>query len=193
MRLGILGSTRGSNMLAIIRAIQEKKLSVSIEIVMSNKVDALILDRAQSHGLNAQYIDPKGLSRNEYDKVLSDCLLKAQVDLIVLIGYMRILSPCFVDLWTNKIINVHPSLLPAFSGLMDLQVHQAVLDSGISETGCTVHYVTQEVDAGPILLQKKCPVLTGDRAESLKDRVQTLEAEALIEAIQLIARKRCLA
>ena len=96
------------------------------------------------------------------------------------VGYMRILSAEFVTEWNNKVINVHPSLLPAFAGKMDLEVHQAVLD----ETGCTIHYVTPEVDEGPVLLQKKCAVLKNDTAESLKNRVQLLEGAALVEAIQ---------
>jgi phosphoribosylglycinamide formyltransferase-1 len=115
-------------------------------------------------------------------------LLERDVELVVLIGYMRILSPEFVTAWENKIINVHPSLLPDFAGGMGNAVHQAVLDAGKAETGCTVHYVTEEVDAGPIVVQKRCAVLPDDTVESLKVKVQELEAVALIEAINQIAK-----
>jgi len=184
MRLGILGSTRGTDMLAIIAAIQQKRLSASIEIVVSNKADAVILERAKTHGLPTKFVNPQGLTRESYDNEISDLLRRNKVELIVLIGYMRILSAAFVADWRNKIINVHPSLLPAFAGGMDQDVHQAVLDAGIKETGCTVHYVTEEVDAGPILVQKRCDVLPDDSIESLRTRVQALEGEALIEAIR---------
>jgi phosphoribosylglycinamide formyltransferase 1 len=183
MRLGIVGSTRGTNMLTLIAAIEQGRLPASIEIVISNKAEALILERARAHGLRAQFVDTTGLSRDDYDKKMSDLLHHYHVDLVVLIGYMRILSADFVAAWEHKIINVHPSLLPAFAGKMDIAVHSAVLEAGVSETGCTVHYVTQEVDAGPAILQKPCPVLPGDTPERLKMRVQQLEGEALVDAI----------
>jgi phosphoribosylglycinamide formyltransferase-1 len=183
IRLGILGSTRGTNMQAIIDAIQQNRLSASIEIVISNKPDALILSRAAEYGLPAQYIAAQGLTREQYDQQVSALLHQYNVELVVLIGYMRILSTDFVTEWKNKIINVHPSLLPAFAGMMDLDVHRAVLAAGATETGCTVHQVTAEVDAGPIIVQKKCAVFVTDTPESLKQRVQELEGEALIAAI----------
>jgi phosphoribosylglycinamide formyltransferase 1 len=186
MRLGILGSTRGTHLSAIVEAIQQKRLSASIELVISNKSDAGMLARAASYGLPAQFIDPQGLTREEYDHQLSILLQQHAIDLIVLIGYMRILSTAFVTEWKNKIINVHPSLLPAFSGKMDLDVHRAVLAVGVKETGCTVHYVTEDVDAGPIILQKTCAVFENDTPESLKKRVQQLEAAAIVEAIGML-------
>lgn len=187
--LGILGSTRGTDMQAIIDAIQQKTLAASIKVVMSNKEDAYILERARQNNLNALFIDPKGLSRDSYDQTLSDKMRAFNVDFIVLIGYMRILSAVFVKNWENKIINVHPSLLPDFAGSMDCDVHAKVLAAKVKETGCTVHIVTENVDAGPILLQKKCDVLENDTIETLKKRVQTLEGQALIEAIHLLAGK----
>jgi phosphoribosylglycinamide formyltransferase-1 len=188
MRLGVLGSTRGTNMLFLINSIQEGNLPASIELVLSNKDDAVILERARAHGFKAEYLNSFNLTRSHYDSKISDLLIQNQIDLVVLIGYMRILSDEFVTQWKNKIINVHPSLLPAFAGKMDSEVHRAVLESGISETGCTVHYVIAEVDEGPIIIQKKCPVLIEDTIDSLKQRVQELEGIALVEAIQLIAR-----
>jgi len=184
IRIGILGSTRGTNLAAIQQAIEQKTLDAEIAIVISNKADAFILDQARAFHLSTQFINPKDFTRPEYDAKVTAVLKQHDVKLIVLIGYMRILSEPFVDEWQQKIINVHPSLLPAFAGLMDLNVHRAVIAAGVKETGCTVHYVTKEVDAGPILLQKKCAVLTTDTPESLKSRVQSLEAEALIETIR---------
>ncbi|HAU1150413.1 TPA: phosphoribosylglycinamide formyltransferase [Legionella pneumophila] len=189
IRLGILGSTRGTNMLALVDAINEGILKTTIEIVISNKPDAIILEKAKLLGLNTQFVNPEGLNRIDFDKKVSDILINHQVDLVVLIGYMRILSADFVNKWNKRVINVHPSLLPAFAGKMDMDVHQAVLDSGLMETGCTIHYVTEEVDAGPIILQKKCPILEGDTPQTLKARVQQLEGIALIDAINLIALK----
>lgn len=187
IRLAILGSTRGTNMLTIIDAIKQKQLNAEIKIVLSNKADAMILERAKNHGLPAQFVDSANQTRESFDQKVSELLREYAIDLIVLIGYMRILSPAFVKQWENKIINVHPSLLPAFAGKMDLDVHRAVLAAGVKETGCTVHQVTQEVDAGPIVIQKKCVVLAEDTPEHLKERVQQLEGVALVEAIRLLS------
>lgn len=178
IRLGILGSTRGTMMMYLQEAIQRGELSAEIAIVLSNKSDALILENANKLGLKSLVIDTKNS-----DDVLTETLLKAKIDLIVLVGYMRILSKKFVETWKNKIINVHPSLLPAFSGKMDRQVHQAVLDAKEQETGCSVHYVTEVVDAGPVIIQKKCEVLATDTVDSLRSRVQSLEGIVLVEAI----------
>jgi phosphoribosylglycinamide formyltransferase-1 len=153
---------------------------------VSNKKEAYILDRARAYHLPSFFIDTKDVSREEYDRQVSTLLKEKKTDLIILIGYMRILSSEFVTTWEHKIINVHPSLLPAFAGKMDADVHRAVLESGVSETGCTVHYVTAEVDAGPILLQKKCPVYRDDTVDELKARVQELEKLALVEAVNLV-------
>lgn len=187
IKLGILGSTRGTSMLPIIEAINEKKLAASIQIVLSNKCDALILHRASEHGITSRCIESKDVNREVYDAQITNVLRENQVDLVVLIGYMRILSDKFIRDWQNRIINIHPSLLPAFAGKMDLDVHSAVLADGVNETGCTVHVVTEEVDAGPVVVQKKCRVLADDTPDSLKARVQALEGEALVEAIRKLA------
>lgn len=183
MRLGILGSTRGTHLNAIHEAISNKILAASIEVVISNKADALILKKAEEFGYPALFVHSQGLTREEYDQQVSSLLKQHQVDFIVLIGYMRILSADFVNDWQNHIINVHPSLLPNHAGLMDLAVHQAVLDDQEVETGCTVHIVTENVDEGPIVMQKTCPVYPDDTAQTLKERVQVLEAQALVEAL----------
>jgi phosphoribosylglycinamide formyltransferase 1 len=189
IRLGIFGSTRGTNLTAIVDAISQQRLAASIEIVISNKVEAGILERAKSYSLPTQFVNPHGLTREQYEQQLSLLLKQHAVDLIVLIGYIRILSTDFVTTWANKIINVHPSLLPAFAGKMDLEIHRGVIAAGVKETGCTVHYVTADVDAGPIVIQKKCMVLDEDTPENLKARVQQLEGQALVEAIAMIEKK----
>ena len=188
MRLGILGSTRGTNLLQIIHAIQQKTLFAEIAVILSNKQEALILEKGRMHNVPSFFIDPAGLTREAYDAALTAILKEHAVDVVVLIGYMRILSADFVARWQHRIINIHPSLLPKHAGLMDLAVHQSVLDAGDSETGCTVHYVEEEVDSGPILLQKKCKVSSTDTAEMLKQRVQALEGDALVQAINLLIK-----
>ena len=189
LKLGVLGSTRGSAMQAIIDAIAQQALPAQLAVVLSNRPEAIILQRAQNHHIPNQFINPDGLSREDYDQRLSAVLSQHQVDYVVLIGYMRILSAAFIADWRHKVINIHPSLLPAFANKMDKAVHEAVLNARVLETGCTVHEVTEEVDAGPILLQKKCPVLPDDTVESLKARVQSLEGSALIDTIQILAHQ----
>ena len=156
---------------------------------MSNKADANILDRAKSYHLSAKFLNPIDVSREIFDKQVSMLFKQTDVDLIVLMGYMRIISPEFIMEWKNKIINVHPSLLPLHAGKMDLDVHQAVLAAEELESGCTVHYVTEEVDAGPVILQKKCAVLPQDTPDSLKARVQALEGDALVESIYILGNR----
>lgn len=187
IRLGILGSTKGTNLLALKEAINSHRLPAQIGLVVSNKADALILEKARQAAIPAFFVDSCGLSRPDYDQQLHQVFRRFEVELIVLIGYMRILSAQFVQDWRHRIINVHPSLLPAFSGLMDLEVHRAVLQAGVKQSGCTVHYVTEEVDAGPILIQKTCPVYADDTPENLRSRVQQLEGQALVAAIEGIA------
>lgn len=190
IRLAVLGSTRGTNLNALVEAISRHELAATIEVVMSNKAEAFILERAKLFGIKSLFVNPQGLSRENFDCHLSKILGEHKIELIVLIGYMRILSPQFIEEWKDKIINIHPSLLPAYSGLMNLEVHQAVLDAHETETGCTVHFVTEEVDAGPIILQKKCAVLPDDTPETLRDRVQLLEGTALVEAIKKISTEK---
>lgn len=177
-RLGILGSTRGTDLIALINGSRTQQLCASIEVVVSNQKTAGILSLAQSYQLPTFY--------SESEAQTSEIFLQEKVDLIVLIGYMKILSETFLTIWDKKIINVHPSLLPKYTGGMDKNIHEMVLKNKDSESGCTVHYVTNAVDAGPIIIQKKCFVHVDDTADTLKNRVQTLEGEALIEAINKI-------
>ena len=184
LRVGVLGSTRGTALKGVLDAIAAGTLNVDLRIVLSDKPTAPILDRAKLYKVPALFLDPTGLTREQFDERVSAELRKARVELILLIGYMRILSSHFVAEWSGRLLNVHPSLLPAFAGLMNRKVHEAVLSAGVAETGCTIHQVTEEVDGGPIVLQKRCPVLPGDTVDSLKDRVQALEQTAFIDVLR---------
>jgi phosphoribosylglycinamide formyltransferase-1 len=184
VKVGVLGSTRGTALQGILDAIAAETLDVELVLVASDKRNAIILERAANRGIPTLFVDPAGLKREEYDRQVSGALRQAGAELVLMIGYMRIVSAGFVEEWKDKLLNVHPSLLPAFGGLMNQKVHEAVLAAGVTETGCTIHQVTEEVDGGPIVLQKRCPVLPGDTPDSLKDRVQALEQIAFVEVLQ---------
>jgi phosphoribosylglycinamide formyltransferase-1 len=177
-------------MQAIIEAIESKKLNVTISLVISNKKHAFALERAKKHNIKAVFIDTNGKSREQYDKEVAEELAKSKVDLILLIGYMRILSPWFVRKYKNKIMNIHPSLLPAFAGGMDKDVHQEVLNYGCKVTGCTLHFVDETVDAGPIIMQKAVEISENETVDSLKEKVQKAEQEIIIKAIDLFAKDK---
>lgn len=189
INIGVLGSTKGTDLQAILNAIEEKTIDASIKIVISNKENALILKRAKDHKVNFKYISHFNKTRKDFDKQVSDCLKENNVELILLIGFMRILSNDFCQHWQDKILNVHPSLLPKYAGGMDTNVHEQVLINGDKKTGCTIHFVTEEIDGGPILVQKSCYVDPNDNVDTLKQKVQALEGKAFIEAINLITNK----
>ena len=136
------------------------------------------------------FISHKNKSREVFDQEMTKVLTKHRVELILLIGFMRILSTKFCQKWRDRLLNVHPSLLPKYAGGMDINVHEEVLRNGDKETGCTIHFVTEDVDGGPILIQKRCRVNSGDTVETLKAKVQRLEGEAFIESIQLIQNNK---
>ncbi len=186
IKLGVLGSTNGTDLQAIFDAIGSGELNAEVSVVVSNQKDAYILERAENHNVPAFYISHKGKSRKEFDLEMTSILKNHNVDLVLLIGFMRILSAEFCGEWQDRLLNVHPSLLPKYAGGMDTNVHEEILKNGDTETGCTIHFVTDEVDGGPILIQKKCNVEAGDTVETLKTKVQELEGRAFIEAIQLI-------
>ena len=189
-KLAILGSTRGTDMQAIIDAIETGELEAKIEIVISNKPKAYILERAKKNNLENICLEKKqNESREDYDDKLIKKISNYKIDLILLIGWMRILSPVFIKNYQNKIINVHPSLLPKFAGGMDKNVHTEILQANETETGCTIHYVDETVDGGKILLQKKCNIEPNETPETLKTKVQKLEGEALIESIKIHSLK----
>jgi phosphoribosylglycinamide formyltransferase-1 len=182
-KLGILLSGRGSNFEAIAESIQTGRLKAEIAIVISNRADAPGLESAKRRGLNAVLIPSKGRVREEHDAEVVASLKQAQVDLICLAGYMRLLSPDFIRAFPNRIINIHPSLLPAFPG-MDAQ--KQALEYGVKVTGCTVHFVDEHLDHGAIILQKTVPVLDGDDVHSLSARILEQEHTAYSEAIELL-------
>ena len=185
LRVGVLGSTRGTALRGVLEALASGDLpGVELALVVSDKPAAGILERAEEAGYDTLYMNPSGLEREIFDAEVTRAFEEAGTQLLLMIGYMRIVSRGFVEDWRGRLLNVHPSLLPAFAGLMNRRVHEAVLLSGVRETGCTIHQVTEEVDAGPIVLQLRCPVLEGDTVDSLKDRVQGLEQQAFVEVLR---------
>lgn len=191
-RIGVLASTRGTDLQAIFEAIQNNTLTgVKVAVVISNVPGCGALEKAKTARVPAVFINPKGKNRETYDQALAAVLDKYTVDLIVLIGYMRILSPWFVRHFPKRIINVHPALLPAFGGkgFFGANVHEAVLHSGATETGCTIHYVDEGCDTGEIILQKKITITPKDTPETLKEKVQALEKEWYPKVIASLAKK----
>jgi len=188
IKLGILGSTKGTDLQAIIDSIDQNKLDAIVKVVISNSSNAYILERAANHNIPNFFISHLGKKREQFDDKISAILKKHEVDLVLLIGFMRILSSKFCKEWSGRILNVHPSLLPKYAGGMDMNVHEEVIKNRDMETGCTIHFVTEKVDSGPILIQKKCSVNINDTPDSLKKKVQTLEGEAFIDAIKLIQK-----
>jgi phosphoribosylglycinamide formyltransferase 1 len=182
-KIGILLSGRGSNFEAIADSIQTGRLKAEIAVVISNRPDAPGLEAARRRGLNAKLIPSKGRVREEHDAEVVAALREAQVDLVCLAGYMRLLSADFIRAFSNRIINIHPSLLPAFPGM---EAQKQALDYGVKISGCTVHFVDEHLDHGPIILQKTVPVLDGDDVHSLSVRILEQEHKAYSEAIALV-------
>jgi len=182
-RLGILLSGRGSNFEAIADNVAAGKIDAEIAVVISNRPEARGLEAARQRGLPAVCIPSKGLDRNIYDGMLAEELKKRAVDLICLAGYMRLLSAGFIREFPGRVLNIHPSLLPSFPGL-DAQ-HQA-LEHGVKVTGCTVHFVDEYLDAGPILVQAAVPVLDDDTVETLSARILKEEHRIYSEAIRMV-------
>ena len=186
--IGVLISGSGTNLQSIIDAIEAKKLDARIEIVLSNKADAYGLVRAQNHGIRTEVLDHKVFtSREAYDQAVVDLLLGRGAELVVLAGFMRLLSPVFVQAYSNRIMNIHPALLPAFPGL---HVQKKALDHGARFAGCTVHFVNEECDEGPIIIQAVVPVFPDDTEEALAARILKQEHRIYPRAIQLYAEGR---
>lgn len=182
-RIAILLSGRGSNFEAIYKAINEGKIDAEIGIVISNKEDARGLLRAKEFGLETLFLNPKEFSsREEYDLRLAEEIEKRDIDLICLAGWMRILTPSFVQKFRNRIMNIHPALLPSFPGL---EAQKQALEYGVRFSGCTVHFVNEEVDAGPIILQAVVPVFQNDTVETLSERILKEEHRIYPEAVRL--------
>ena len=186
-RLGILLSGRGSNFQAIARNAAAGKIPAEIALVVSNRPTAGGLERAKELGLPAVVVPSKGLEREEYDRQVAARLDEAGVEFICLAGFMRLLSAWFVRKYRERILNIHPSLLPSFPGL---EAQKQALDYGVKVTGCTVHFVDERLDAGPIILQAAVPVLDGDDERSLSDRILVEEHRIYTEALHLVLSGR---
>jgi phosphoribosylglycinamide formyltransferase-1 len=184
-KLGILLSGRGSNFEAIADSIQAGRLPAEIAIVISNRADAPGLESARRRGLNARLIASKGRNREEHDADVVAALRDARVDVVCLAGYMRLLSPQFIRAFPNRIVNIHPSLLPAFPGL---EAQKQAIDHGVKISGCTVHFVDEHLDHGPIILQKTVPVLDTDDDHTLSARILLQEHLAYTEALRLVLK-----
>ena len=181
--LGILLSGRGSNFEAIANNVASGKLDANIAVVISNKDEAPGIESARRRGLKALVIPSKGVVREEHDQQVVAALREHKVELVVLAGYMRLLSPWFVQQFPNRILNIHPSLLPAFPGL---DAQKQAFDYGVKVSGCTVHFVDADLDHGAIILQKTVPVLDSDDDHTLASRILEQEHIAYTEAIRIV-------
>ncbi|MBU1992223.1 MAG: phosphoribosylglycinamide formyltransferase [Patescibacteria group bacterium] len=189
-KIAVLASTNGTDLQAIIDEMKAGQMpGIELAVVISNKKDAYALARARAQGYKTVFIDPEGKSREGFDIEMARILEEEGADLIVLVGYMRILSSEFVRKFPKKIINVHPALIPKFCGenFFGNSVHKAVLEAGEKETGMTIHYVDEGVDTGETILQKTCPVEKNDTEETLKAKVQALEKKWYPEVIRMLA------
>ncbi len=188
LKVGVLISGRGSNLRALIDACAGGNFPAEVALVISNKPDAAGLDHARRAGIPTRTIDHRQHhDRASFDAALADALRDADVELLCLAGFVRLLTPGFVATWKNRMINIHPSLLPAFPGL---DTHVRALAAGVRFAGCTVHFVRDETDTGPIILQAAVPVLPGDTPESLAARVLEAEHRAYPLALRLVAEGR---
>lgn len=188
LKLGVLISGRGSNLKALIEAIKNKELNAKICIVISNNPKAYGLRIAETNSIPTKIIEPKQFnSLEEYEKIILNSLNQYQIDLLILAGYMKVLGPTLLKTFPNKIMNIHPSLLPSFRGL---HAQKQAIDFGVRWSGCTVHFVNEELDGGPIILQEAVPVLPKDTDDSLSERILVKEHEFYAKAIQLYAEGR---
>ena len=184
MKIGILISGRGSNMVALVDAVQSGEIPNSeVAVVISDTPTAAGLERARERGVETLVIERRGRTREQHDAEIIAELQKRGVELVCLAGYMRLLSKDFICAFENRIVNIHPSLLPSFPGL---NVQQQAIDHGVKVSGCTVHFVNEDLDAGPIILQRAVEVLDNDTAETLAQRILEQEHPAYVEAVKKI-------
>ena len=189
VKIAVLVSGRGSNLQAIIDNIEKGLLPAEIAVVISDQADAYSLERARKHNIPAVHISAKGYKgkREEYDAVLAAELRKYQFELVCLAGFMRIITPTLIKAFPSRILNIHPALLPAFPGL---HVQKAALEHGVKFSGCTVHFVDEGMDTGPIIIQSVVPILDNDTEDSLSERILRQEHKVFSRAIQLYAEGR---
>lgn len=186
-RLGILISGRGSNMESLIRACAAPDYPATPAVVISNKASAPGLEKAALAGIPTAVVSPKEYpNRIDFEKQIQEILLNHKVDIVCLAGFMRVLGQTLVEYWSDRIINIHPSLLPDYPGL---NTYQRALDDKKAESGCSVHLVTADLDAGPVLVQRRVPILPGDTAETLAARILEQEHIAYPEAVRMVAEK----
>ncbi len=189
LKVAVLASGRGTNLQALIDAAERGELGAEIAVVVSDKRDAMALERARKHGIPGVFLDPTGKKREEFDRQVMAELERRGIELVVLAGYMRLVSPAFVDAYRNRIMNVHRSLLPAFpGGLAD--AHARALEHGVKVTGCTVHFVDEGEDTGPIILQKAIEIAEDETPESLEKKILEQEHKILPLAVKLFAENR---
>lgn len=187
MKIGILISGRGSNMVALVDAVRSGEIpNAEIAVVISDKSDAAGLEKARARGVETAVIERRGRSRTEHDAQIADELYGRGVELICLAGYMRVLSPGFIDSFPNRIINIHPSMLPAFRGL---DAQRQALQSGVRVTGCTVHFVDEHLDNGDIILQKAVEVQDDDTVETLSARILEHEHVLYVDSVRMLCQK----
>ena len=185
VRTAVLISGRGSNMEALIKACKKRAFPAAITLVISNRRGAKGLKTAKEAGIRTRVIDhTKFEDRDSFEDAIHNALEKAGIELVCLAGFMRVLNPGFVNRWRDRILNIHPSLLPSFKGL---HTHERVIEAGVRVTGCTVHFVRPEMDAGPIILQAVIPVAADDTAETLAAKTLKLEHKIYPEALKLVA------
>ncbi|MEX2355797.1 MAG: phosphoribosylglycinamide formyltransferase [Thermaerobacterales bacterium] len=185
-RLAVLASGRGTNLQSILDAAAHGSLGAKVVLAVSDRKGAPALQRARRAGVSACFLDPSAVAgRAGYDRALCDLLLGHDVELVALAGFMRILGPDLIDRYPQRIMNVHPSLLPAFPGL---NAPQQAIDHGVKVSGCTVHFIDHGIDTGPIILQEAVPVLPGDDAGALQRRIQVVEHRLFPQAIGLYSR-----
>ncbi len=189
VKLGVLVSGRGSNLQAIIDNIEKRQLGAELAVVISDQGNAYALERARKHKVPAVHLDAKGYrdKREDYDALLVRELRRRNVDLVCLAGFMRIITPVLIRAFPNRILNIHPSLLPAFPGL---HVQKKALDHGVKFSGCTVHFVDEGMDTGPIIIQAVVPILDNDTEDSLSERILRQEHAIYSRAIQLYSEGR---
>jgi len=186
--IGVLASGRGSNLQSIMDNIQSGRINAEIAVVISDKKDSYALKRAAEHGINAEFLDPSPLRRrDDYDAAVLEVLRSYGVNLVVLAGYMRIVGATLIEAFESRMMNIHPSLLPAFPGL---HVQQKALDYGVRFSGCTVHFVDGGMDTGPVIIQAVVPVMPGDDDDRLSERILRQEHRIYPEAVRLFAEGR---
>ena len=188
-RSAILISGRGSNMRALIEAARDRDYPAEIVLVVSNRPDATGLQRAQAAGIATATVDHKrfGQDREAFERALQDVLIEHRIEIVCLAGFMRLLTPWFIAQWPNRLLNIHPALLPAFKGL---DTHRRAIEAGVREHGATVHFVVPEMDSGPIIMQGAVPVSPGDTEDTLAARVLAVEHRIYPQALALVASGR---